>query len=305
MNKKSRISAIALSNNGDEIAIVDATSTIWFGDVEIAKMIQSTITIPSVTYSLSYSPDDTMICSASGDGHIRLWDRKNGYLLADYHNGYSSILNHHFVQDGTMLMVIDNQAAYVWNLNQHEEILEFYGGGCDLITSIVVNNMALLGDHCGNVYIRDIPTGKLLNSIKVSGKNGSGGIVTGLAYNCNDEVLLVWDSYEISCWDLNGKFLQKVIIGDSELLNEYSHTPTFGCVSFDNKFIISCDLNYGNVLIFDAQSGELLNSIWVHEAGIRDVIVCPDNKHLLTFSLDNTVRLWDIATGSEIRHFEI
>lgn len=303
MPKIKTINAIAYSSYRQEIALVDSTSTIWFGEFDTARMSKSQIAIPSRTYSLAYSPDGNIISSASGDGYIRLWDRKNFDLIAEYQNKYSSILSHEFSQDGSILLAIDNVAAYLWDTGEHREIVECYAG-CDIISSSIVNNkIILLTDHCGNVYARQIPTGKLLHRISISG--GGVGIVTAVAHSTNKDLLILWDTIEVSCWRLDGTFLRKIISTDSEFLSRYNHSPTFGCLSSDASFVVSVDINDGNVLIIDTNSGQLINRIWINELGVRNAILCQQDKYLLTLSYDNTVRLWEIESSLEIRSYQI
>jgi WD40 repeat protein len=39
-----------------------------------------------------------------------------------------------------------------------------------------------------------------------------------------------------------------------------------------------------------------------HTGIITCVVVCPFTSHVLTGSVDTTVRVWDVETGDEVRH---
>ena len=53
-----------------------------------------------------------------------------------------------------------------------------------------------------------------------------------------------------------------------------------------------------------SQTGVVLFTPEGHEDRVWDVSVAPDGKRLLSASSDKTVRLWDVATGAEIRVYE-
>ena len=39
-----------------------------------------------------------------------------------------------------------------------------------------------------------------------------------------------------------------------------------------------------------------------HSMGVRPVAYSPDGKHIVSGSLDQTVKVWDAATGKEVSH---
>jgi WD40 repeat protein len=52
--------------------------------------------------------------------------------------------------------------------------------------------------------------------------------------------------------------------------------------------------------LWDAVSGKQIVPGFRHDSYVRGAIFSKDETRILTFSLDNTVRVWDAATGKQI-----
>ena len=66
-----------------------------------------------------------------------------------------------------------------------------------------------------------------------------------------------------------------------------------------NKKLVAVGTNIGTWL-YDTESGEALSLLTGHKNAVEHVAFSQDNKMLATGSPDKTVRLWDVATGTEL-----
>ena len=55
-----------------------------------------------------------------------------------------------------------------------------------------------------------------------------------------------------------------------------------------------------DVIIWNAQSGELVHTLRAHAQQVSGVAYSPDGARLATTSRDGTVRLWDVETGQQV-----
>ncbi|MBY0425539.1 MAG: hypothetical protein K2Q22_07885, partial [Cytophagales bacterium] len=74
------------------------------------------------------------------------------------------------------------------------------------------------------------------------------------------------------------------------------------CLKFSTLFFLGIALG-GSTLVF-SQSSRLETVVQKgHSASVKAVTVSPDGKYLATGSRDRSAKLWDMATGMEIRTF--
>lgn len=85
-------------------------------------------------------------------------------------------------------------------------------------------------------------------------------------------------------------------------LEGHADAPTAVAVSDDGARIATADA-FGLVRFWDAKTFRPLTEAPGHRAPVEHADLSPDGKRLLTWAFDETVRLWDIGTGTELRAF--
>ncbi|MGK7920496.1 MAG: S-layer homology domain-containing protein [Trichodesmium sp.] len=85
------------------------------------------------------------------------------------------------------------------------------------------------------------------------------------------------------------------------LSNQQPDTSFPVVISFDGEILASS--RGKDILIWNLQTGELLNTLSEHTANVRSVAISPDGKTLASGSGDGKVKLWDIPTGEMLTSF--
>jgi WD40 repeat protein len=61
----------------------------------------------------------------------------------------------------------------------------------------------------------------------------------------------------------------------------------------------------GNVKVLKVDKKDALNDLKAHTHGVSACAVSADGKRFATAGNDNVVKLWDVATGRELRHWDM
>jgi WD40 repeat protein len=139
----------------------------------------------------------------------------------------------------------------------------------------------------GKIYVWNTKTGHMIGLIM----NPFIPELTGLAYSSDGQFLMAGGG-KISLWDPQNGDLLRVMHATSDYLSN-------PCVSPDSKLVAANDKEY-RVFVFDVQTAEEIQCLVGHTNVVMAQCFTPDNKQLLTCSIDGTARLWDIETGREL-----
>ncbi|NEP89439.1 MAG: PQQ-binding-like beta-propeller repeat protein [Okeania sp. SIO2C2] len=85
------------------------------------------------------------------------------------------------------------------------------------------------------------------------------------------------------------------------LSNQQPDSALSVTISFDGEILASS--RGQDVLLWNLQTGKLLDTLSSHQANVRSVAISPDGKTLASGSGDGTVKLWDIPTGEMLVSF--
>ena len=118
--------------------------------------------------------------------------------------------------------------------------------------------------------------------------------------NQGNKILTVDHDRFIKIWDgFTGEFLQKIDTYQGDIFNAAETDITEARFDLGDQRIITAHAD-GKVKLFDLK-GNLIRSFERHLKQVNGMWLSnPDEKQLLTFSNDHTVRLWEVQTGKII-----
>ncbi|MFP5271924.1 WD40 domain-containing protein [Coleofasciculus sp.] len=214
--------AVAISPQGKKLVAggFDNKITSWQID---SKALLRPFFYPNSTYShlgfiscLTFSPDQKIMASASGDKTIRLWSEYTGEIKRTLNGHSDTVWSVAISPDGqTLVSGSADKTIRVWSLSgyQRPQILT---GHSNWVTSVAISpdgKMLASGSADGTVKLWNINTGELLKTLDQKLK----GFVS-VAISPNGQLLASSDSNAVHLWNLHTDQLLGTLAGCSPVV---------------------------------------------------------------------------------------
>ncbi|BAZ14265.1 WD-40 repeat-containing protein [Calothrix sp. NIES-4071] len=234
--------------------------------------------------SVVFSPNGSLIASASRDGMVRLW-QANGKKIRVL-KGHSKRVNSvAFSPSGTMLVSgSSDKTVKLWTIDG--KLLR------TLTHDAVVNSVAFSPDG------KTIASGGADDIVKLWNKEGKALAslrghtlpITSLAIAPDGSIIASASSDKtIKLWSRDGKLLQTLV----------GHDDTVLAVAWAPNSNMLASTGWDKTVKLWSRDGKLLNSIPAHKQVIMSVAFSPDGKTLASASWDKTVKLWNLNAKSQ------
>jgi WD40 repeat protein len=280
--------------------------------------------------SVVFSPDGKRLASASQDletpdgkafGEAKVWDAQTGQLILSLKGHTSRVTSVAFSPDRQRLAsASEDQTVKVWDAHTGQEIHSLRGhtGTVWSVTFSCDGQRLVSGSADKTIRVWDAQTGQEIRTLK-----GHTAAVRSVAFSPDSKRLASASADgSVKVWDAQTGQETPTLKG---------HTGSVRSVAFsrDGKRMVSGggDLfKAGEIKVSDAQTGENIlylpmNLSWVYSMafspmaaffsttaalrpqGVRgtvtSVVFSPDGKRLASGSRDQTVKVWDAATGQQ------
>lgn len=310
---KPGVNGLAFSKDGKTLVVAGGDGTIRLIDSPSATVQRSLVGHTNAIYVAVYSPDEKLLASSSRDQTARVWDVASGRELHKFTGFRCSVKSVAFSPDGRTIAATGNDGMIkLWDLKTEKELDSF----------VHINSK----DIDMSVYsIAFDRTGK-----KIYGANGDGTISEwdiakrketrvwqahqGHAYKLQfnrDYTLLASSGFDalVKLWDTSD--WHEVRSMSMARADAASNIPSTGLTfSHDGKLIAAADSGfdqklttyvYLQAIVWKVQTGEKLWTITDHRFDVNGLTFSPDDKLLLTGSVDTTIKFWDMKTGTKTR----
>ena len=279
------ITSLVITSDGTKIVSGSRDKTIRIWNVNTGELLHILKGHENDIECIAVTPDNTKVVSGSRDKTIRIWNINTGELLHILKGHTYRVTSIAVTSDGTKIISgSDNGIIKVWNLftgglihtlkNHYREINRW---------NLVLKRrfITYIDPDCDNKYITS-------NIIRITPDN--------------TKILSLWAEDYIHVWDLTtGKLIDRIL----------------GEPKFNTNILIAMD-NYRAITLYaDYLSNDYKFHVWNldrfelinrlkggHKGHVTSIAVTSDNTKLISGSLDETIKVWDLNTGNLIDTYE-
>jgi len=287
----------------------DRTVKLW--NVETGKEIRTLKGDNSSVESVNFSPDGKTLASGYDDGTIKIWDVKTGKEILTLKHHKWAVISVSFSPDGkTLASGSSDSTVKLWNVEKEKEIRTLTDDHILQIVSFSPDSKTLAySTGGGTIKLWNIKTGQAIQILNIGDRDFSFG-------SDGKTLASIGNDGTIKLWDLK---MKKTIRSFKQPANfsRSSYSESLAYIDFtpDLKTLASIPGD-GTIKLWSLGEGNktytipVVNSSQLSKEGVKHpsnpifMSFSPDSKMLASVNgYDDTMKLWNIETGKEIRTF--
>jgi WD40 repeat protein len=252
----------------------------------------------------SEASDSIIELHYSRDGNLMAWRGKDGCQLFNTQTGelhsFSNADDIAIAPSGRWLAVYVSNVLELIDLQSDEKftIEGEYVGLNDLTLNAAGTLLVGVADP-NKMYIWDTRQRRLIDEFAAHQQG-----IRGLAFSPTSENLLASSSKGIIyMWDLFSRIQSARSHEPTRTLKGHAENVYSVAFSRDGKLLASSGGDDMIMLLWDVESGNILQRYRGHNSGVDSVAISHDAQLIASGSRDKTVRLWDVNTGNELVRF--
>lgn len=320
-----QVGRLALSADGRRLALVDECNVIRLLDAQTGQALKTPPGHTSLVSSLLFSADGKELASASYDGQVYRWDLATAQPNAEYPTGSLGKRWLAYAPDGALLTAdrATPDELRVWELGTGKVRRRLEEKGFPDYQLSPDGSLAMLSSHGMNLSTPARPAGGRLWDL-----------TTGKPWPTMPELHSEWGIYmfspngqrlaspiDLTVWDLATGWtlprpdrLLKAVSGQTMVYAQMALSADGTLLAFRQQSATAAGIPFagrhqqtGPLRLWDTVAGKDRWQLTLREENepLGPLVFSPDSQLLAGagFRSDRTVRVWDVASGKELRRF--
>jgi WD40 repeat protein len=308
---KDWISSVAFNPDGYYIASASADRTVKIWEVTSRELP----TLPEHTgavLAVAVSPDGKVVASGGTDRTIKLWDRATGVETQTLTGHADDVVALAFTPDGkTLVSASADRSLKRWDLAAGKE-LPLEAGHQQNFVGLLNPPPVLQVSSDGQKLLAWVPGSERFTTIKVLelatgnqllSDNDRGRSVSAVAFTPDGKKAAVGAADGTVRLYALGRSLELRPGGDWFVFEDKTGVSSLAYSPDQATLIVGSDK--GDVKVCDVARKQAVHAIKAHGQAVSACAVSHDTKRFATVGNDNVVKLWDLASGQELRHWDM
>jgi WD40 repeat protein len=255
--------------------------------------------IPATIFTAAFSPDGKKLATGDRYGAVRLWKPETGEPAGSWTVAPRFVRDLAFTPDGKQLACGDWEGGLKLCDVATGKVRATFRGFARGISVLALNSdgtRLVAGGQDRVIRVWDVATGALLHQFQ-----GHRGHTHGVGFQLGTgRVVSAGYDGTIKVWDPDRDSEAVILSGNRLEVAALAFSP-------DSDWLAAAEGDQGHpwlagaVQLWDARSFKKGPRLAGHTGGAFGVAFMPDRRHLASAGADGTVRVWEVATGREVR----
>ena len=304
-----QVIGVAVTPNGKQVVSASFDNTLRVWNLESGRELHTLSGHTSQVRAVAVTPNGRHAVSGSADGTLRVWDLESGQELRTLSSRVGASCVAVTPNGMRVVSAAFDKTLKVWDLESGKE-LRTLSGHTDQVEGLAVTpdgRWAVSASNDGTLKVWDIeerqsswalPFSHTEKVLGVAVRPGGRQAVSA----SRDRTLKVWDL-------ASGRVLRT--------LSGHRFSVEAVAVTRDGRHAVSASTD-DTLIVWSLDSGLQLRKLSGHKERVKRVLrdmrqivsgsvngvaVTPDGRRVLSASSDETLKIWDFATGRELRTF--
>lgn len=287
------VRAVSFCPTREEVASGSDGKRIYVWDYEKQKITHCFRGHEGEVTTISYDPEGKKIASGSTDQTVRIWnlDRDREVTYLPNHDG--TVRSVDFGPNGNILVSGgDDGTVKIFFLSEENThiSLKAHEGWVQSVAISPCGGYVVSSGRDKSVRVWDIDSAKEVTRLEGHDKSISSvdfGPGNRIASSSRDKTIRIWDDIQ-----------QEEVL---EMQGHVRKVDGFSCEP--NNMKISSFSRDGTLKVWDLKTGRMLTK-FCHDSWVTDVAFCEKRDLLVSGSLDQVIRIWDLEDESLLATFE-